>query len=147
MSSTREVLEQFFDALRNLDRSIDRIVNLFAEDGVSEFPYLSTLGLKSQFTGPAEIRAVWELIRSKFSGFTLSKIDVQQTIDPDMLFVEYHAEGTERETGRFYAQDYISRLIVKNGKIKLLREYLDVIASARAILPNGLADVPAPKKL
>jgi ketosteroid isomerase-like protein len=146
MSSTREVLEQFFDCLRHLDQSIDRIVNLFAEDGVSEFPYLSTLGVQSRFTGPTEIRAVWDLIRSKFSEFTLSKIDIHQTIDPDMLIVEYHAEGTERETGKFYAQDYISRLTVKNGNITLLREYLDVIASARAILPNGLADVPAPKR-
>jgi ketosteroid isomerase-like protein len=43
-----------------------------------------------------------------------------------------------------YAQDYASHLVVGNGKIKLLREYLNIISSARALLPNGLADVPAP---
>jgi hypothetical protein len=43
-----------------------------------------------------------------------------------------------------YAQDYVSHLVVENSKIKLLREYLNVISSARALLPKGLADVPAP---
>jgi hypothetical protein len=33
----------------------------------------------------------------------------------------------------------------ENGKIKLLREYLNVIFTARVLLPNGLADVPEPK--
>jgi hypothetical protein len=37
----------------------------------------------------------------------------------------------------------VSHLVVKNGKIKLLREYLNIISSVRALLPNGLADVPA----
>jgi ketosteroid isomerase-like protein len=45
-----------------------------------------------------------------------------------------------------YAQDYVSHLVVENGKIKLLREYLNIISSARALLPNGLADVPAATK-
>jgi hypothetical protein len=30
-----------------------------------------------------------------------------------------------------------------NGKIKLMRQFLDIVASARAMLPNGLADIPA----
>jgi hypothetical protein len=46
-------------------------------------------------------------------------------------------------TDNVYVQDYASRVLIENGKIKLLREYLNLISSARTLLPNGLADVPA----
>ena len=146
MSLAREVLDQFFNCLRDLNHSVDRIVDLFAADGASEFPYLATLGLPNVFKGPAEIRGVWELISSKFSAFEISNVEIYQTSDPTTLIVEYRAEGTVLGTGKYYAQNYISRHTVENGKIKRLREYLDVIESARAILPNGLADVPAARK-
>ncbi|HEX4168789.1 MAG TPA: nuclear transport factor 2 family protein [Bryobacteraceae bacterium] len=146
MSSARKVLDAFFDCLRNLDRSTDRVAKLFADEGVFEFPYLPTLGLQSRYTGPSEIRSLMEMVASLVPSFTLSKIDIYDTTDPNTLFVEYHSEGTMKQSGTIYAQDYISKLAVEDGKIKSLREYLDVISSARAILPNGLADVPAPKK-
>jgi ketosteroid isomerase-like protein len=50
-----------------------------------------------------------------------------------------------KHTKRAYAQDYVSQLVKEKGKIKLLREYLNVISTARILLPNGLADVPEPK--
>jgi len=33
---------------------------------------------------------------------------------------------------------------VENGQIKLLREALNTLAAAQALLPHGAADVPAP---
>jgi ketosteroid isomerase-like protein len=62
--------------------------------------------------------------------------------DGDALFVRYHTDAFIDGTERVYAQDYVSQLIAENGKIKVLREYLNVIKTARALLPNGLADVP-----
>ncbi|MCB8878849.1 nuclear transport factor 2 family protein [Acidisoma cellulosilytica] len=142
MSTARELLVEFFDCLRNLNTSVDRCVELFADDGVFEFPYLPTVGLDGRFQGKAEIRGVLELIRSNFVSFTLSKIDIHELKDGSGLFTEYHSECFVGGTERVYAQDYVSRLVVENGKIKLLREYLNVILTARALLPNGLADVP-----
>jgi ketosteroid isomerase-like protein len=46
-------------------------------------------------------------------------------------------------TDKGYAQDYATCFVVENGKIKRIREYFNAIASARAILPGGLAGVPA----
>ena len=60
------------------------------------------------------------------------------------LFVEYHSDGFLRGTERNYAQDYVSLLVEENGKIKLLREYMNVISTARILLPKGLAGVPEP---
>jgi ketosteroid isomerase-like protein len=144
MSTNRELINQVFDCLRYLDTSIDRCVELFADDGAFEFPYLAALGMPSQFKGKVAIRGVLELIHSRFGSFTLSNIDIHETMDGTGLFVEYHSDAFIDGTDRPYPQDYVTRLVSENGKIKLLREYMNVIASARALMPNGLADVPKP---
>jgi len=86
--------------------------------------------------------ACFELIRSHFPSFTLSNVEIHDLKDGSGLFVEYHSESFIDGTDKVYAQDYVSHLVVENGKIKLLREYLNIISSARALLPKGLADVP-----
>jgi hypothetical protein len=70
-------------------------------------------------------------VRSHFSGFTLSNIQIHELKDESELVVEYHSEGRVDGTDKVYVQDYISRLVVENGKIKLLREYLNIISSAQ----------------
>jgi ketosteroid isomerase-like protein len=145
MSTARELITEFFDCLRNLDGSIDRCVDLFADDGVFEFPYFPTLGMPWRFEGKAAVREVLELIRSHFSSFALSNIEVHEVKGGDGLFVRYHSDTVLNGTDRAYAQDYVSQLVAENGKIKLLREYLNVISTARILLPNGLADVPPPQ--
>ena len=39
---------------------------------------------------------------------------------------------------------FAGRLVVENGKIKLLRESLNTAAAAQALNPNGAADLPPP---
>ena len=73
MSTSRKLFTEFLECLRHLDRSIDRCVDLFADDGVFEFPYFTSLGMPWRFSGKAEVRQVLELIASHFSAFTLSK--------------------------------------------------------------------------
>lgn len=142
MPNSRNLILEFFECLRHLDSSIDRCVGLFADDGVFEFPYFPTLGMQSRFEGKAAVRAVLELIRSHFSSFTLSNIKIHEVNGEDGVFVQYHTDTVLRGTERAYAQDYVSQLVAEDGKIKLLREYLNVISTARILLPNGLADVP-----
>ena len=38
---------------------------------------------------------------------------------------------------------YAGRLVADNDRIVLLHEYLDLVKSARAVLPDGTADIPA----
>jgi hypothetical protein len=38
----------------------------------------------------------------------------------------------------------MGRIVVENGKIKLLREALNTVATAQRLLPGGAADLPAP---
>ncbi len=116
MSTGRELLAEFFDCLRDLDRSVDRCVALFADDGVFEFPYMPTIGMPSRFQGHEAIRGVLELIRSHFPASTLSNIAIHDLRDGPGLFVEYHSDGLINGSQKVYAQDYVSRLVVENGK-------------------------------
>lgn len=145
MSTHRHLFTQFLDCLTDLENAIDRCVDLFAEDGVFEFPYMPTIGMPARCAGKDQVRAVLGLIAAHFPRFTVSRVDMHELADGSGLFVEYHVETTVSGTGQLYAQDYASLLVVEHGRIKLLREYLNIIATARALLPNGLADVPAPQ--
>ena len=144
MLTATQLLDEFFDCLRNLDTSVERCVGLFADDGAFELPYFPTLGLPPRFRGAGELRSAFELINSHFASFSISNIRIHETKDSSTLWIEYHSDGRIDGTDRIYAQDYASLLIVESGKIKILREYLNVISTARMILPNGLAGVPDP---
>ncbi|RBP09142.1 hypothetical protein DFR50_123114 [Roseiarcus fermentans] len=140
--SSRELLAAFFDCLRDFENTTERCLDLFAEDGVFEFPYFAALGMPTRFQGEAELRQVLRMIGARFKAFTISDVEIHEVKDADALFVRYHTDAFIDGGKRIYAQDYVSQLIAEDGKIKILREYLNVIKTARALFPNGLADVP-----
>ena len=140
--SSRELINAFLDCLRDFENSVEPCLNLFADDGVFEFPYFAVLGMPTRFQGKAELRQVLGMIGARFKAFTVSDVEIHEVKDGDALLVRYHTDTFIDGTERVYAQDYVSQLIAENGKIKVLREYLNVIKTARALLPNGLADVP-----
>ena len=140
MITAQAVAQQFLADLNHIDRCVD----LFAEDGVFEFPYLQEIGQQTRFEGKDAIRSLLERVQVKLSPFTFRNIVIHEMVDPSYVFVEYDSEATIRATGHPYIQKYVSRLTVHDGKIKLVREYVDIIATARMLLPNGLADVPSP---
>jgi epoxide hydrolase len=47
------------------------------------------------------------------------------------------------KTGRIIHQLFFGRLVAENGKIKLLRESINLVELALGVFPNGLADSPA----
>jgi ketosteroid isomerase-like protein len=143
MSTARELLNEFFVCLQNIETSVDRCVALFAKDGIFEFPYMPTIGIPARFEGHEEIRGVLGLIGAHFPAFAVSNIEIHDLKDGSGLFIKYHSDSFLKGTDRLYAQDYASHLVVENGKITHLTEYMNIISSARMLLPNGLADVPA----
>ena len=111
MTEARELLSQFFDGLREVDTSVERCVDLFADDGVFEFPYLATIGVNPRFEGRAAVRDVLNLIRSHYPSFALSNIAIHDLKDEHGLFVEYHSESPINGTDRVYRQDYVTCLL------------------------------------
>jgi ketosteroid isomerase-like protein len=63
---------------------------------------------------------------------------------PSQASAEYVAHPTAAATGRKVHHLLMWRIVVENGQIKLLREALNTLATAQALLPREAADVPAP---
>lgn len=104
---------------------------LFAEDGVLELPALASLGIAPRAQGPAAIEAFIAALLAKVPDFCFK--DVQVFIEtPDQVFAEYSVEAPVAATGKLYRQTYAGRLLMADGKIKLLREALDTFAAYQA---------------
>ena len=62
---------------------------------------------------------------------------------PEQVFAEYHINHRSGISGKQVKQQFFGHLEAEGGKIKRLREAIDVVIAAEAIYPNGLADVLA----
>ncbi len=63
---------------------------------------------------------------------------------PEQVFAEYEFTAQSSKTGRTIHELFFGRLVAENGKIKLLRESVNLVGVALGVFPNGLADYKAP---
>ena len=114
---------------------------LFAANGTLELPYLASIGLPPVMTGPKAITDFLSFLHgSLYPGFSFE--DVKIHIDtPEQAFAEYHINHKSGISGKDVKQQFFGHLEAADGKIKRLREAIDVVVAAEAIYPNGLADV------
>jgi uncharacterized protein len=114
---------------------------LFADDGTLELPYLASIGLPPVMTGPKAITDFLSFLHgSLYPGFSFE--DVKIYIEtPEQVFGEYHINHKSGISGKDVKQQFFGHLESADGKIKRLREAIDVVVAAEAIYPNGLADV------
>jgi ketosteroid isomerase-like protein len=134
----------FNEYLRNF-RDRDKASALFAEDGVFEMPFFVSLGLPSRFEGPEGVKSLISTVLEFYPEFEVDPDDVVIRIDtPDEVFAEYTVHATAAPTGRLTHHLFMAYLVAKNGKIALLREALNTVAAASALLPAGAHDLSAP---
>lgn len=112
----QEYLENFHDA--------KYIADLFAEDGAIELPYLASLGKKWQTAGPENIEKMASGMLQTSPNWKFINI-VYYIETPSQVFAEYDVNCIAM--GFPYKQHYMGRLVAENGKIKLLREAMDMI--------------------
>jgi len=116
---------------------------LFAEGGTLELPYLASIGMPPVTTGPEEITKFLGFLHSTlYPGFAFEDVKVHLQV-PDQVFAEYHINHKSGISGKDVRQQFFGHLEAKDGKIKRLREAIDVVVAAEAMYPNGLADVLA----
>ncbi len=116
---------------------------LFSPEGTLELPYLASIGLPPVLKGPSEI--------TKFLGFLHGTLypefkfqNVKVLIDGGtQVFAEYQINHKSGISGKFVNQQFFGHLEAESGKIRRLREAIDVVVAAEAIYPNGLKDVIA----
>ena len=131
MSATPTTPKEIFDIQHKMVLSFDleQKADLFAEDGVWEFPLAKT-GSKIKLEGRDAIRE-WSIEaaqKAQEAGHRLLKYDelvIHDTADPEVIVVEFDLHGEVTHTGEKYRRSYIQVLRVRDGKIVSLRDYFN----------------------
>jgi hypothetical protein len=141
MSDATTLLREFLGNLRNPEKASA----LFAEDGAFEMPFFVSLGLPSRFEGPEGVKGLLTTVLEYYPDFEFKDEDITVLIEtPDQVFAEYVTHATAAATGRLAHHLFMGRLVAENGQITLLREALNTVAAASALLAGGSQDLPEP---
>jgi ketosteroid isomerase-like protein len=126
--SLREVWEHLVS--HQVTRDIDGWIECFAADAIMEWPF-RLKGVPARLEGREAIRAavapVWE--RAKTTNRRISgheNVVFHQTTDPEIAIVEFDIVG-ETVRGPF-RQTVVYLLRVRNGRVLLLRDFVDTAA-------------------
>jgi hypothetical protein len=121
----------------------DKVAPLFAEDGVVELPFLHSAGLPTRYQGCSKIRDFYNLMGKMYPDFGFKPKDTRVFIvTPDQVFAEYVTHTRAAGTGRLIHHLFAGRLVAEEGRIKLLRESMNVLAATQALNPKGAAGLP-----
>ncbi len=119
MTKAKELMQAYHSNIQNPDA----IAPLFTEDGAIELPYLSSLGQSWRTIGPGNIKNMITGLLKMAPEFRF--INIKYYIEtPDQVFAEYEVDCMFN--GKPYKQMYMGRLVAENGKIKLLREAMNL---------------------
>ena len=142
MRNARELLEQFAAASF---RDPKKAAEMFTEDGAFEMPYLESVGVPGRYEGREAIEGFFRFVRELYPDMDLENVKIM--IDtPEQAFAEYEFTAQSSKTGRIIHELFFGRLVAENGKIKLLRESVNLVEVALGVFPNGLADYKAPSE-
>jgi len=101
---------------QRLDSSAKTFTDMFAADGILEFPYNLTLQ-NVRLEGKAAIAAQLEKAAGTAIIDSITNVTVHQTTAPNMVILEFDGKGHNIKTGHTYKQHYISVITMSNGYI------------------------------
>ena len=141
MSDATTLLKEFLGNIRDPQKASA----LFADDGAFEMPFFVSLGLPDRFEGPEGVKGLITTVLEYYPDFEFKDEDITVLIEtPDEVFAEYVVHATAAATGRLAHHLFMGRLVAENGQIKLIREALNTVAAASALLAGGTHDLPKP---
>ena len=128
MKTAKELLLGYLENINDVDTTIE----LFAPDAAIELPYLASLDKQWRWEGSDVLYNFIKSFPKGYDDFAFKNIQI--LIDtPEQVFAEYHVEAVFKKTGKVYHQTYMGRLVAENGKIKLLREALNLVEVSKAM--------------
>jgi ketosteroid isomerase-like protein len=109
-------------------RDLDGYAGMFAPDGVVELPF-PLPGMPRRIEGREEIRRVFAPVwrAQADSGRRIEKVDpraIHETRDPGLVVIEFDLHGVEA-SGMPYRLAYVHVVTVREGRIAVLRDYVD----------------------
>ncbi|MGV9454524.1 nuclear transport factor 2 family protein [Streptomyces sp. NPDC003635] len=116
------------DSLRLLlAKNIPAWVDLWAEDGVMEFPFAPP-GWPTRLEGRAAVAAYMRDYPDHIDLHEFPDLRIHRTADPDTLVVEMRGVGRLVETGAPFDMTYIAVVTVKDGRFTSYRDYWNPLA-------------------
>ena len=116
-------------------QSWDEWIDLWADDGVLEFPF-APAGRRSRYVGKPDILAYMKAVAVRMAGQIKSEgldyFHMHPMLDPSAFCLEMAVRGRILETGAPYLQKYISIMEMRGKKLSLYREYWNPLVSMDA---------------
>ncbi len=85
---------------------------LFAEEGVLEVPYLTSIGVRARYCGPKDVEAFLRLLHGKvYPGAVFENVSIHIET-PNQVFGEYHITAKSRVSGNTVHQQFLGHLVV-----------------------------------
>lgn len=127
------LIKRFFRLLE--EKNIDEWRALWADDGIYQVPYddedasydvpFEREGTVATIFGADTIAKLFSVIPTYVRTARLFDIAIRQTLDPATVYVEFALEFLIDRTGVLYKNLGIGRMEIRDGKVRLFREYLD----------------------
>ncbi|MDG4532132.1 nuclear transport factor 2 family protein [Streptomyces sp. AV19] len=142
MSETPAILDRYHRAV--LSKSADDLAELYAPDGVHEYPFFFP-GMPERFEGREAIRegcrAIWG--PSPARPQRVEEVAVHVSADGEVITVEHIVHGTLAPTGQEFSFPGLLVLRVRDGLITHARDYMDGlrVAHTMGVLPALAAAV------
>lgn len=140
MKNARQLLEEF---TASSFQDPKRAAEMFAKDGAFEMPYLDSLGIPWRYEGREKVEGFFKFVRGLYPNMEFHDVKIVCE-QPNVVVAEYEFTTPSSKTGRVIHQLFVGRLEAENGKIKLLRESINLVELGLAIYANGLADYEVP---
>jgi ketosteroid isomerase-like protein len=113
-------------------RRLDEWIELWAEDGVLEFPYAPP-GRRRAYKGKADIVAYMKHATGRVASDAVEHMRVSPMLDPGMAVVELSIRGHTVANGEPYNQSFVIFFEVQDGKLHRYREYWNPLITIDAI--------------
>jgi ketosteroid isomerase-like protein len=117
-----------------LDPNASSFVEMFHPDGVMEFPYAFG-DMTKQLVGREALARHLAALSGLITFDRMSEPIVIETLDRDMVVLEFEGFGTGVATGEPYEQRYLSIIRTQDGYITHYKDYWNPLAVMRAL--NG----------
>jgi ketosteroid isomerase-like protein len=118
-----------FDALRR--RDIAAFAERFADDARYEMPF-GEPGAPGALEGRAAIKQAFDQMPATFSSVEIRELELFPTTVDGTYFAEFHGVFMVIRTGKPYDSRYVMKFELRDGRVALLREYLNPIKRAEA---------------
>ncbi|GAA2874773.1 nuclear transport factor 2 family protein [Nonomuraea rubra] len=125
--NARELVDHAVELL--LAKDMRAFAGLWAEDGVLEFPFAQP-GYPQRVVGRAAVEEYMRGYPDILDMREVTEKTVHQSVDPEVVIVEFEAAGFVVATGRPYRLRYVAVIAVRDGRIRSYRDYWSPLAAA-----------------